>query len=654
MASFVAQSETYPPGSESSKTGRASGPTGLERSMPPALLPSTEADRLAALRSYEVLDTASEEAFDDIVALAARLTGSPCSVVSLIDAGRGWFKARYGLMGSETRRDIAFCAHAILDPSRPLVVADATKDPRFADNPMVTGARAIRAYLGVPLVNPEGYALGTLCVIDLVPRLYDEGTVQVVQTLARAVTVNLELRRALLRAREMALTDALTGLPNRRAIMIALSEALVTGADIAVISVDLDHFKEANDTEGHAAGDALLRAVADRLKDSVRPGDFVGRIGGDEFVAILVGVADQDIVTEIARRISATLHRPVAHGTKLLRLGATLGVAVAPADAKEPEMVMRVADEAMVRAKRDCRGTIGRAKLQDAARLARTAAIVRAFDADDVEGAVVGGALVHFQPIVSLGRLGAAGGEVVAVEALARWAHPDEGVIPPDELFPMIGPERAIRLWWTVREQALWAFVLLRREGLIGGRLALNLSAAEVSRPDIVPRVAEQIDRAGLSLRNLELEINEDVLLDRVSDRTRDQLAALRGHGARLVLDDFGTGHSGLMQLLRLPLDGVKLDKRFIQRLGIDPRADEIVGAALSGAHVHGFAVVAEGVETEQQVAMLRALGCDSVQGFLIGRPMAPDTLKTWLQDRVLDNPPGVIRLRPKKTRVSG
>jgi diguanylate cyclase (GGDEF)-like protein len=622
--------------------------------MPPAQLPSTEPDRLAALRSYEVLDTASEEAFDDIVALAARLTGSPSSVVSLVDTKRQWFKARCGMQATETHRDFSFCAHAILDPNGPLIVEDATKDQRFADSPLVTGSPGIRAYLGVPLVNPEGHALGTLCVMDFVPRQYGEGSVQVVQTLARGVAVNLELRRALLRAREMALTDALTGLPNRRAIMIALSEALPTGGDIAVISVDLDHFKEANDTEGHAAGDALLRAVADRLKEAVRPGDFVGRIGGDEFVAFLVGVADQDIVTEIAGRISATLHRPVAHGTKLLRLGATLGVAVAPTDAREPEMVMRVADEAMVRAKRDGRGTIGWAKPEDATRLARTAAIVRAFDADDVEGTGVGGALVHFQPIVSLGRPPAAGGEVVAVEALTRWTHPYEGVVLPDELFPMIGPERAIRLWWTVREQALWAFAVLRREGLIGGRLALNLSAAEVSQPDIVMRVAEQIDRAGLSMRSLELEINEDVLLDRVSNRTRDQLADLRGHGARLVLDDFGIGHSGLMQLLRLPLDGVKLDKRFIQRLGIDPRADEIVGAALSGAHVHGFDVVAEGVETEQQVAMLRALGCDRVQGFLFGQPMAPDTLKMWLQDRTLDNTPGVIRMRPKKARVSG
>jgi diguanylate cyclase (GGDEF)-like protein len=622
--------------------------------MPPAPLPPTEADRLAALRSYDVLDTESEAAFDDIVALAARLTGSPSAAVSLLDARRQWFKARCGVQATETDRDLSFCAHAILDPGQPLVVADATQDQRFADNPVVIGAPGIRAYLGVPLVNPEGHALGTLCVFDLMPRQYDGPAVELVQTLARAVTVNLELRRSLLRVRAMALTDALTELPNRRAVMVALAQASAGGDAVSVIAVDLDHFKEANDAYGHAAGDALLRAAADRLKEAVRPDDIVGRVGGDEFVVLLRGVSDAGLAADIAERIRVTLHSPVAHGAQLLRLGVTLGVAATSAAAQEPETVMRLADEAMVRAKRDGRGTIGRAEPEDAARLARTAAILRRFDADDVPGAPVRGARVHLQPIVSLGRQPATAGEVVAVEALTRWMHPDEAAVPPDELFPMLGPERTIRLWWTVREQALQAFAALRREALIGGRLALNLSAAEVGRPDVVPRLAEQVDRSGLSLRNLEFEINEDVLLDRVSHRTLDQLAALRGHGARLVLDDFGTGNSGLMQLLRLPLDGVKLDKRFIQRLGIDPRADEIVRAAIAGAHGHGFDVVAEGVETEQQAATLRALGCDNVQGFLFGRPMAPDVLRTWLRDRTLDNTPGVVRMRPKKSRTPG
>jgi diguanylate cyclase (GGDEF)-like protein len=604
--------------------------------MLPAPLPANEDDRVAALRSYEVLDTTSEESFDDLVGLCARLTGSPISLVSLLDTKRQWFKARRGMQLAQTDRDLSFCAHAILDPHHPFVVTDATKDQRFADNLLVTDAPGIRAYLGAPLVNPEGYALGTLCAIDVVPRSYDEGAVGAMQMLGRAVTVNLELRRSLLRVREMALTDELTGLLNRHAIMIALSETIMTGSDMAVISVDLDHFKEANDAEGHAAGDAILRVAADRIRKAVRPGDIVGRVGGDEFVVILIGVADHDIANEIAWRISATLQRPVAHGTKLLRLGATLGIAVAPADAQEPEMVMRVADEAMMRAKRDRRGTIGRAKPQDATRLARTAAIIRALDAG------VGGALVHFQPIVALGRLSAAGAEVVCVEALARWTHPDEGVVLPDELFPLIGPERASRLSRTVRGQALAAFAALLGDGLTGVRLALNLSSAEVSRPDILLRITEQVDRAGLSLKDLELEINEDVLLDRVSNRTLDQLADLRARGARLILDDFGTGHSGLSQLLRLPLDGLKLDKRFIRGLGTDNHAAEIVQATLSVAHGIGLAAVAEGVETEQQVAILRTLGCDSAQGFLFGRPMPPDVLKTWLRDRLLDKRLGI------------
>ena len=328
--------------------------------MSPAQPPSTEADRLAALRSYDVLDTSSEDVFDDLVALAARLTGSPIALVALVDAERQWFKARHGLDVQETHRDHAFCAHTILDPARPLVVEDATADARFQVNPLVTGPPDIRAYLGVALVNPEGHALGTLCVIDRVPRLYDAEAVGTMRTLARAVAVNLELRRALLRAREAALTDPLTGLPNRRAAMARLADAVRSGP-VAVIAVDLDHFKEVNDGEGHAAGDALLQAAAGRLREAVRPCDLVARVGGDEFVVLLAGVSDRDVAAGVAGRISVALHRPVGHGARLLRLGATLGVAIAPDDAMEPEMVMRVADEALMRAKRGGRGSVGHA-----------------------------------------------------------------------------------------------------------------------------------------------------------------------------------------------------------------------------------------------------------------------------------------------------
>jgi EAL domain-containing protein (putative c-di-GMP-specific phosphodiesterase class I) len=202
-----------------------------------------------------------------------------------------------------------------------------------------------------------------------------------------------------------------------------------------------------------------------------------------------------------------------------------------------------------------------------------------------------------------------------------------------------------------VREQALASFAALQTSGLADARVALNLSVAEVSRADIVPQIKEQLERAGLSPRHVELEITEEVLLDRVSNHTLDQLAGLRKQGARLLLDDFGTGTSGLAQLLRLPLDGVKLDKQFIQRMADDTRAEEIVRGAVSLAHGLGLEVVAEGVETEQQAVLLRALGCDAAQGFLFAQPMPADLLKRWLRERALAGTPRVTMLRSRHPR---
>ncbi|MFT8245956.1 putative bifunctional diguanylate cyclase/phosphodiesterase [Roseomonas sp. BN140053] len=619
--------------------------------MPPAPL-STEAERLAALHSYQVLDTASEAAFDDLVALAARLTGSPIALVSLVDADRQWFKARHGLNVQETPRDHAFCAVTVLSSGQPLVVEDTTADPRFRNNPFVTGAPEIRAYLGVPLIDAEGFALGSLCVIDRVPRPFDADAVDSLRTLARAVVANLELRRALLRTREAALTDSLTGLPNRRAVTAALAAAAMRSDPLAVIAVDLDHFKEVNDGEGHAAGDALLRVAADRLRAAVRPGDMVGRTGGDEFVVLLAGPIKPGDLAAVAQRICTSLNQPVHHGARQLRLGATLGVATMPGDAAAPEMALRVADEALLRAKRDGRGGVGHAGRDDAARLLHAAAILRAFEADDAPhhppGGALPGAAAHLQPIVSLRHAPGTAPPVIAVEALARWTHPAVGAIAPAELFAVIGPERASHLGQVVRERALAAFAALRRSGLAEARIALNLSASEVCRADIALHIAEQVERAGLSLRSVEVEITEEILLDRISDRTLDQLAALRGRGARLVLDDFGTGRSGLAQLLRVPLDGVKLDKQFVQRLGSDLRAEEIIRASVSLAHGLGLEIVAEGVETEPQAAVLRRLGCDAAQGFLFARPMPPQQLEAWLLDREPEDAPGVVALRPK------
>ena len=443
--------------------------------------------------------------------------------------------------------------------------------------------------------------------------------------------------------------DGLTGLLNRRAITQALSDTIKSGEPVAVLAIDLDHFKEANDAEGHQGGDALLRATAERLRRSVRPNDIVGRIGGDEFAAFLIGVSDDETAAGIVERVRAALHHPVEYDGRRLRLGATLGVAIAPIDSGEPEVILRLADEALVRAKAAQRGSVGRACRKDAERLLRATAIVKAFDASEADGS--NEALdAYFQPIVPLGAPASAGAPV-CFEVLARWNHPDLGAVPPSELLEAIGPGRTYRLGHEVRSLALNGFKSLLGPQTTDLRLALNLSASEVAREDIGVAIAQQVSDAGVPLSLIEIEITEEVLLDRVSDRTLEQLAALRGRGAKLVLDDFGTGNSGLSQLLRLPLDAIKLDKRFIQQLGVNRRAEEIVRATVSLAKGLDLEVVAEGIETEEQEALAMRLGCDRAQGYLYARPMPMQMVQEWLARR--SHSADILMLKHKRRSAS-
>jgi diguanylate cyclase (GGDEF)-like protein len=323
----------------------------MERHMPPAPIPVTETERLAALRSYDVLDTACEHAFDNIAQLAAQLTGTPMSLVSLIDAERAFFKARHGLDAVEAPRDHAFCAYAILNPTEAMVVPDTRLDSRFADNPFVTGAPDIRFYAGIPLVNPEGAALGTLCVLDHRPREMDQAQRQNLARLAETAMTTLELRRAMARVRRLALVDALTGLPNRPALMDALERALARqqrhGENFALLYLDLDGFKRINDQRGHMTGDAVLREVATALTASLREEDLGARLGGDEFAAVLAGnpLDVQAVAERVRGEIAAGM---AAHGWAVT---ASVGAVSFRASPGSVNNALQAADAAMYRAK---------------------------------------------------------------------------------------------------------------------------------------------------------------------------------------------------------------------------------------------------------------------------------------------------------------
>jgi EAL domain-containing protein (putative c-di-GMP-specific phosphodiesterase class I) len=310
---------------------------------------------------------------------------------------------------------------------------------------------------------------------------------------------------------------------------------------------------------------------------------------------------------------------------RALHLGATLGIARSPQDAATPGAALQAADAALVRAKRDRRGGIGMADAGEADRRGRAAAIRRQLRAE----AGLDGLAIAFQPVLRCA--GPEAGRPLALEAFARWSHPTLGPVPPDQLLSLVGVEEAVRFAAAARRLALAEFAALRRAGGATGRLALNLSAIEVLRPELAPQIAEDVAAAGLGPGDLALEVTEAVLAHRVSDRALERLAGLRAQGAQLWLDDFGTGHADLAQLLRLPLDAVKLDRRFVQALGTEARADALVRAMVALAQGLGLMVIAEAVETEAQAATLRALGCDAMQGYLLARPMPAAALGAWV-----------------------
>jgi diguanylate cyclase (GGDEF)-like protein len=592
-----------------------------------ASLPSGEAAPRVVPRSDEPLDGANQAALDELVHLAARLTGRPMALVSLLDSDRVRFKARFGVELREMTRKAAPCAHAMLTPGSPLVLSDVLADARFAESPLVTDAPRIRSYAGIPLVTAEGHTLGTLCVMDRVPRDTGEEALGLLRDLARAVVANLDLRAAARLLGSTAHTDDLTGLANRTALRAALAELAGANAPMAVILVELESCRRASDALGLAAGDALLRVAGERLRGVLRPHDILGRLGGERFAALVPGVATPGEAATIATRMQQALATPVRLAERALPLVASFGIARITATADSPDLALQLAEEGLSRAKRAGGGGIGWAGPHEASRLRRAAAILRDF----ADGCGPLRASLMLQPMLTLGP---GMPRLRGLEALARWRHPKLGEVPADELFAIVGPDDADSMAEQVRRSALATIAALRADGFAVPRLAVNLSASELARPDICQRIADEIGAEGLSPACIEIELAEGVLLDRVSDRTLDGLAALRADGARLILDDFGTGNSGLAQLLRLPLDALKLDRRFIVGMATDSRAAEIVKATTGLARGLGLEVIAKGVESARDAALAHEYGCHAAQGFFFARSIPPTALRAWLRGR--------------------
>jgi diguanylate cyclase len=421
--------------------------------------------------------------------------------------------------------------------------------------------------------------------------------------------------------RRQATTDYLTGLPNRRALYLQAGVRMA-GPDPgrqALLLLDLDRFKEVNDSLGHHMGDQLLIQVGARLGEHLRDGDLLVRLGGDEF-AVLLGEADHDQAAAVAVKLCAALAESFTLEDIAVHSSVSIGIALFPDDGPDLSTLLRKADVAMYKAKASSDGhhVYGGADDTDFATRLQTVEELRTALADDQ-------LVVYYQPKVDL-----ASGEVHAVEALVRWDHPTRGLLYPDGFLDLVEEAGLMRTMTRVVLQiALDQAALWHADGR-GLTIAVNLSASSLVDTDLPDEVAAMLAARDLPPSVLQLEITEEFLMaDR--DRARDILTRLRSHGVQISIDDFGTGYSSLSYLRDLPVDELKLDRSFIFPMADDARAAALVASTIALAHSLDLRMVAEGVENNTAYAELERLGCDQAQGYYMSRPVPAVELEHWL-----------------------
>jgi diguanylate cyclase (GGDEF)-like protein len=440
-------------------------------------------------------------------------------------------------------------------------------------------------------------------------------------------TASQRLRRQAAEKEEQAMSDALTGLPNRT-LFQNLVQRTIAGAGrrkkmAAVMLMDLDRFKDVNDTLGHHNGDLLLQRIGSRLHSVLRNGETVARLGGDEFAILLPEVADRQAVVPVVRRVLKVLEEPVVVGGLALQVEASIGIALFPEHGKTVDAVMRAADVAMYVTKEARSGyefydAAAHEHRHDAGRLALIGELRRAMDETEL--------VLYYQPKVDL-----ATGRAKGVEALARWHHPERGLLSPDEFIPLAERSNLLRpMTLYLLDTALKQCNAWRMKGL-NVSVAVNLSMQNMLDLRLPNDLARLLTSWRLPPGSLELEITESTIMGD-HRRATTILTRLNNMGVKLTIDDFGTGYSSLAYLQQLPVEAVKIDKSFVLAMSEDPGNAMIVKSTIDLGHNLGLEVVAEGVEDNSVYNQLAALGCDYAQGYFLSRPLSPEKITKWLE----------------------
>ncbi len=439
--------------------------------------------------------------------------------------------------------------------------------------------------------------------------------------------------------------DALTDLPNRVLFNDRLSLSILHAQrrrqSLAVMFLDLDHFKRVNDTLGHSAGDELLVKAADRLRRCIRSDDTVARVGGDEFLLLLNGIEREADAATMARKILQVISEPFLIQKRELFVEASIGIGLYPGDGKDAEMLVANVDTAMYRAKETGRNSFQfftqKMQEQSQERAAMESGLRRALPRGEF--------VLHYQAILRL-----ATRVPIGVEALVRWQHPEKGILSPREFIPLaedVGLITRVGEW--VLRRSCEQLVEWHARGASSLRMSVNVSARQFRQRDFAVAVRRIVEEAGLPPDFLELEITESIAMQDVTHTGRI-LSELNDLGVHISMDDFGTGHSSLNYLKHFPIRRLKIDQSFVAGMARDEKDKAIVATIIAIAANLGLEVTAEGVETEEQAALLLGMGCADVQGFLFGRPVAADDLEVTLGLGAV--PPGFDVVRPSKSRT--
>jgi diguanylate cyclase (GGDEF)-like protein/PAS domain S-box-containing protein len=580
---------------------------------------------VARLGEHALERVSISDLLDEAVRSAAAVLGVEATTVAEfmpeknsldLRAAHGWPKAVIG--STLTQIDRSLQSGYTLISGGPVVVRDWTTETRFARSNLLLD-RGAASSVSV-IIEGRDHPFGVFEVASERARDYSAGDIDFVQSLANVLADALERQSTEDRIAHHALHDTLTGLPNRALFLDRLERALerirgVRGAQLAVLFIDLDHFKLVNDSLGHHAGDEVLAEVAARLRQTMGRRCTVARFGGDEFGLLLEDVRSELDAIAAAEKIAAVFARPFVIEAGEYFISTSIGIALA-SGTELPNELVRDADSAMYRAKERGRA---RYELFDEMMRARTLArlrvesdLRRAIDRDEL--------WIAYQPVVSLHD-----GSIAGVEALLRWDHPTRGAVGPEEFIPVAeenGLIERIGSWVleeACRQAAQWCVI---RQDAVPINVSVNLSPQQLTQDDFLDVVRAALAGSGLDPTWLSLEITESNLLE-PSHRAMDTLRKLRALGVRIVLDDFGTGYSSLSYLTRLPLNAIKIDRSFIEPLDRAGHDTAIVEAIIAMTHALSLKVLAEGTERSEQVAVLQRLGCEFTQGFLFSPPVS-------------------------------